>query len=181
MPTTVTERIDLPRPPQMVLDLMADAHFVARRTALNSRMAERVVRHDVDEAHILIETTSALPADWLPGQVRGAAQVLPTIARVERWDRATGCGTTTFTISGLPGQASSSAEMAVVPRGSHGSRLSYVVTLAVAVPLVGRVIERAMAAQVGSALRAEFALVDTVLSDAPGVDEPGAARPGRQP
>jgi len=157
MPTTVTESVDLRRTPAQVLELLADQGFVERRTAVNPSMTGRVRRHTVTSGEVHIETTAALPADWLPARVRAAAEALPTITRTERWDRASGSGTTTFDISGVPAAASAVMTLAAT---ADGCRMTHIVRLSVSVPLVAGLIERALAGQVAAALRAEFPLYD---------------------
>ncbi len=176
MPTHVTVTADLGRSPRQILELLTDQAFVQERTAINTTLAGRLHRHVVTDDEIVIETSAQMPAHWLPARVRAAAQVLPTITRRERWERATGSGTTSFDIRGV--HASAEAQMSLsalpaspglpgAPGSPGGARLTQTVTLTVSVPLVATLIEKALAGQVANALRAELPLYDSI-PDRPG-------------
>lgn len=164
MPTSVTVTADLGRSPRQILDLLTDQAFVEERTAVNTTLAGRLHRHVVTDDEVVIETSAQMPGHWLPGRVRAAAQVLPTITRRERWERATGSGTTSFDIRGVHASAEAQMSLTALP---GGARMTQTVTLTVSVPLVATLIERALAGQVANALRAELPLYDSI-PDGPG-------------
>ncbi len=155
MPTTVTERFTLPLAPQVVLDRLADRAFVQRRTLANPTLRAQLVEHRDNGRTIVIRTKATVPLDWLPGRVTGAVSTPPTVDRDETWDRGSGSGSMRFTINGVP--ASASGSMRLDPSAS-GTTLTYRIDLAVDLPFVAALVERAVAAQIRRSLRTEAAV-----------------------
>lgn len=155
MPTTVVERFTLPVVPDVVFDRLRDRTFVERRTRANPALRGRLVEHADDGRSIRIRTEATVPLDWLPSRVTGAVSSAPTVDREETWERGSGSGSMRFTIDGVPAKASGSMRL---DPSTAGSTLSYRIELAVDLPLVGGLVERAVATQIRRSLQAEAAV-----------------------
>lgn len=166
----VSERVALGRPVAEAFALLGDEAQWSDRLALSPEMESRLVLLESGEGRIEVVTESVVPSEWLPDRVRRHLPVMPTVRRTETWlvaaERAT--AVFVFDFSGMPVSASGTGEMvpdgpapAAAPGAGPGAGGGCVVSveleIAVAVPLVGGLVERGIAPQIGRALRRELA------------------------
>ncbi len=166
--TTITETVELGVPVERVLTLLADRDFIRRRTAGNAVLPGRIGSHEVSPSRIVVEVLAEVPDGWLPERVRRAVSVRPGVRRVETWLLPSGRGEAAYDFTGVPAQATGT--MQLEPVGA-GSRLTQTVTLSVALPIVGRLVEQTVANQVSRGLRAEAQLYAVPDADASVADD----------
>ncbi len=174
MTTTIRESGPLRLTRDEVMARLADRGFVVWRGTANATLPSDLVDHQLTTDEITIHTTAAIGADWLPRKVAAAASTLPTITRVETWDRRSGAGRTEFSGFGVPASASATMRIESASGGSGelgGCVLHHEVRLRVDLPLVGGLIEKALAGRIAETLRQESALYDSYRS---GTDRSGA-------
>lgn len=143
----------MPQSVEGYLRLLASPDIVRARGDADG-MGTRLVAHEATGTVIRIVSATDIPLDWLPDAIRSRVADLPVVERTETWSRD-GDGAHTplvFAFSGLPVEAHGSAR--VTPEGTR-SRLDVDVTIRVDVPLLGSLVERAVAPRLGAALDAE--------------------------
>lgn len=160
----MTQRIhrtyDVPVAPSDILAALASPDVVRRRSAADGLGTDLLV-HEVTADCIRIVVSTEIPVDWLPAVVQGRLDSTPTVDREERW-AAAGDGARsplTFTFAGMPVRGSGSS---VMTASASGTRLDVDVEITVDVPLVGSLVEHAVAPRVTGALDAEGEFYGTV-------------------
>lgn len=143
-----------------VYQRLSDPEFLRRRADVDQSLGSEVAGHEVGVEQLSIWTTATVPLDWLPSQISrrvSASGTVPSARRHERWQRRPEglIGTMEFEISGVPARASGS--MAVVPAGT-GSEFTQHLELGVDVPIVGKLVEAALARHLGATLVREATL-----------------------
>lgn len=147
----------IPMSPAAFLAAVASPDLVRRRSEAVG-LGTRVVTHEAGPESVRIVTAGEVPLDWLPGAVTSRLSGTPTVERHEEWvrDGDEARSPLTFTFSGLPVTCDGDARLTSAgPSTGDGSRLEIELTVRVDVPLVGGLVERAVAPQVGRALDAE--------------------------
>ena len=167
----MTQRIrrgyDLPLDPAALVERLRDRTLVERRSAVDG-LGTRVAAHEPTAAGVRIVVATDLPVDWLPAIVRGRLTADPTVERTEEWAvEGDGAATPlTFVFAGMPVRGSGDARLVPLPTGS---RLDVEVDITVDVPLVGALVEAAVAPRIVAALDAEAAFYGTLpLPASPG-------------
>ncbi|EWT02518.1 hypothetical protein N865_05245 [Intrasporangium oryzae NRRL B-24470] len=164
MATDVQESRDLGVSVADVLATLRDRAHWERRAAIAPEASLRfeglVVEPDALEARLVGD----VPLSWLPSAVRKRVPALPSIRRVERWRVVASdhlAGELLFEIDGVSATVDGSGTVRSV---ASGSRIAVDLRIAVSVPLVGGLVEQAIAGQVGPSLAKELALLDEARS-----------------
>ncbi len=151
---------DLPLSATALVEQLRDRTVVERRGAVDG-LGTRVTAHETTPAGVRIVVATDLPVDWLPAVVRGRLTADPTVERTEAW-AVEGDGAAsplTFVFAGMPVRGSGDARLVPLPTGS---RLEVEVDITVDVPLVGGLVEAAVAPRIVAALDAEAAFYETL-------------------
>lgn len=141
------------------LAALASPELVRRRSEAVG-LGTQVVTHQAGPQSVRIVTAGEVPLDWLPSGVTSRLSGTPTVERHEEWVRDDDGARSplTFAFSGLPVTCAGEARLTPDGRGAgDGCRLDVDLTLRVDVPLVGGLVERAVAPQVGRAFDQEAA------------------------
>lgn len=160
MATVIGSRTLLPYPPGHAWDLLADRHVIEGRTARHANQFHaQVVGLWLEHPVLRIETTGTVPTAWLPGWLAPHAEGrMPDVVRTELW-RLVGAdqleGHMQFQIAGF--DAASAGGWMRVHAGDRGSELRQELTIAVHLPLMGKLIERSLAVRIQQSLDAEAA------------------------
>lgn len=164
MTTTVHEVSTLRVSPTELFARLSDARVIEERAGADPAMPSQVLGHAVEGDVITIRTGAALPLDWVPAAVRDriAQDASPAVERTERWRRmADGLESTTeFTITGVGGVDAQAEGRSRVTAEDQGSRLEEHVSITVRVPLLGGVIEKALAPRIAVTMKREVEVLD---------------------
>lgn len=158
----------LPTSRDAFLSALASPDLVRRRSEAVG-LGTQVVTHEAGPQSVRIVTTGEVPLDWLPGAVTARLSGTPTVERREEWVRD-GDGARsplTFVFSGMPVTCDGDARLTPAEGDADGCRLDVELTLRIDVPLVGGLVERAVAPQVGRAFDAEAAFYRGSLGPPP--------------
>lgn len=156
--------------PEAFLRAIASEAVIERRAA-NDGLGTTVVVHEILDAagdldggepqtHIVLSTD--VPMSWLPPIVASRLEEVPRVVREERWARGqSGVVRSPLTFE-FPGMPVTCTGEGVLRADGAGSVLDLVLRLRVDVPLVGRLVERAVAPRMVTALDAEAAFYATL-------------------
>lgn len=154
VPTHIVETVQLTVSADEVLRRLAQAGFVRRRTAVNPSLPGRLVRHDVTDELVVAEVQADVPDRWLPDRVLRVMTIRPSVRRVETWHRDEQRGAAAYEFTGVPARATGTMILDDGPDGAS-CRLTQTVQLSVSLPVVGRLVEQAVAGHIARGLRAE--------------------------
>jgi hypothetical protein len=160
MPQHIRRDDELPLSPAALVERLRDPAVVEGRSAADG-LGTRVVEHEATADGVRIVVATALPVDWLPAVVRGRLTQDPTVERTEEWTVGSDGATSPlhFDFPGMPVTGTGAARLTPTPGGAH---LTVEVDVTVDVPLVGGLVEGAVAPRVGAALDAESAFYRTL-------------------
>lgn len=165
MTTDVHEVTDLRLDPAEVFARLSDPAVIEQRAGADPSMPSQVLGHEADEQGVTIRTLATLPVEWMPAAVRSrlGGGVAPSVERTERWTRIGESleATTDFTITGVGGvDARANGRSRVTPRAEGGSQLEERVSITVGVPLLGGVVEKALAPRIAATMKREIEVLD---------------------
>jgi uncharacterized protein DUF2505 len=164
MSTSWTSTYALASSPEVIFGRLADRELVARRAELDPALTSTLESHQLSDGLLVIRTATAIPLDWLPGAVRGRVSAGPTVTRTETWwqeaDRRL-AGDMSFTFTGVTATATGTMN---VSEASDPSTTLFTqrLTLSVGIPLVGGMIEQAIARRIDAATEREVTFLDTL-------------------
>jgi len=169
----VAERIQrtyaIPTTPDAFLAALASPDLVRRRSEAVG-LGTEVVTHKATPQSVRIVTSGEVPLDWLPAAVTSRLSGTPTVQRHEEWvrDGEGARSPLTFAFSGMPVTCAGDARLSPDSSGAEtGCRLDIDLTLRVDVPLVGGLVERAVAPQVARAFDNEAAFYGGSMGQPP--------------
>lgn len=155
---------DFAAPAHKVAALLANPDFAhARGQGLEGSTADAIVDGDVDDG-FSVAIRRTVPASSIPGEFRSFVGSDLDVRYTEVWEAADGDardGTFAVEIIGSPGHASGKVRMEAE---GDITRFAAVGTVQVRVPLVGPMIERAVAGAVVKGLAAELTVADEWLA-----------------
>lgn len=150
--------------PDAISALLADPSFAsARSDAAGAAHADAIV-DGTPATGFSVSIRQSVPASSIPAEFRSFVGSQLNVRYTEVWDPATGdarTGTFAVEIVGTPGHAAGSLRLD--PEGD-GTRFTADGTVSVRIPLVGPMIEKAVANAVVKALREELTVADEWLS-----------------
>lgn len=144
-----------------VAALLRDRDAILRRASQLPGFTVTVDEHAVSRDVVVIRTRTTIPMEWMPSAVAshlGASTGL-SATRVETWRLSDVSGDATLVFD-IPGVFSSAAGSASLRPAGAGCVLAQSVDVTVQAPLVGQLIEQALAGRIAAALRAEAAFLD---------------------
>lgn len=159
-----THRHDFTASATAVAALLADPDFAnARGHGLEGATADVIVDGTVEDG-FSVSIRRSVPASSIPSEFRSFVGSELDVRYTEVWEPAVGDGrdgTFAVEIIGSPGHANGNLRIE-----AHGdtTRFAAVGTIEVRVPLVGPMIERAVAGAVVKGLKAELAVADEWLA-----------------
>lgn len=159
-----THRHDFAASVTAVATLLADPTFAnARGQGLEGATANAIVDGTVEQG-FSVSIRRTVPASSIPSEFRSFVGADLDVRYTEAWEPAAGDardGTFAVEILGSPGHANGNLRIE-----GHGdtTRFAAVGTVEVRVPLVGPMIERAVAGAVVKGLKAELAVADEWLA-----------------
>lgn len=154
----------LPGAPEEILRRLQDPEMARRRAQAEPALEAEVTHLEADtpDGEILVmEATATVPRGWVPDRVAHAMPGLPRIVRREAWRlQADGSALVELTVrpDGIP-MTTMTGRGSLRPDGDAASTLSYELSLDVAIPLVGRAIERAVLDQICRGYDKEAAVI----------------------
>ena len=179
MTERVERRFEVGCRPRQVFDAAADPDMVVRRSSLTgrSRLVEHVVQippgmrdtptgseqlHGSYPAHVFLQVATDIPLDWVPSALRSGLGAHPKVVRREEWellaeDRLV--GTSTFHVTDAAARGTGRTELTWTDAG--GLIVAHL-EVRVSLPLVGRVVERAIAPQLERGLEQEVGFYDAL-------------------
>jgi hypothetical protein len=160
----MTQRIvrayDVPLTPAALVERLRSRDVVEQR-GQGGGLTTALLVHEPTPDGVRIVVRTEIPVDWLPAVVRGRLGTDPAVERTEAW-AVDGDGAQAplfFAFAGMPVTGSGSATLRPAPAGG---RLEVQVDVSVDVPLVGGLVESAVAPRIGAALDAEAAFYATL-------------------
>lgn len=153
MTARIREQQELRRTMPEVAALLRDRDAILRRASELPGFTVTVDDHTVNQDVVVIRTRTTIPMDWMPSAVAshlGASTGL-SATRVETWRLSDVAGDATLTFD-LPGVHSSAAGSASLRPAGAGCLLAQSVDVTVEAPLVGPLIEQALAGRIAAAV-----------------------------
>lgn len=179
MTERVQRRFEVGCRPRQVFDAAADPDMVVRRSSLagQSRLVEHVVQippgmhhfptavgrlHEPYLARVSLQVATDVPLDWVPSVLRSGLGAHPKVLRSEEWellDENRLVGTSTFHVTDAAARGSGCTELTW---SDAGGLLVAHLEVSVSLPLVGRVVELAIAPQLERGLEQEVGFYDAL-------------------
>lgn len=155
---------DFPASPDDVLGLLSDESFARARSDAAGASHAEVIVDGTPATGFSVSTRQAVPASSIPSEFRSFVGSDLDVRYTQVWDPATAdarTGTFAVEILGAPGHASGTLRLD--PDGDT-TRFTADGDVSVRVPLVGPMIEKAVAAAVLKSLRQELSVADEWLA-----------------
>ncbi len=142
----------VPGTPAEILQRLGDPDVAAARAASDPTLHAQVTELYGGEGELHMTLVAELPASWIPAPVRSRLQTTPRIVRRETWlmaDDGAAYADVDVVVEGVPATTmTSTARIARSTDDPGSSDLTYLLSLTVALPIVGGVVERTVMEQI---------------------------------
>lgn len=133
-----------PAPSSVVLKMMTDKKFYTDRLESMGHTQYEVLGHKSDAKQFTLKIRRKLPMQ-VPAAVKKFVSPETTIVHEDAWDLAKKTGRITIDLQGVPVEMSCTT--ALTDKGASECEMTYVFDIKAKIPLVGGLIEKAVAAE----------------------------------